>query len=153
MYQVGSIVANVTNGLVIADNLAFRTTKKLELKECNISIYETTEGIYLSDESLAERIEKSDLEYKDNLHLLLGDLDSKSLKLMNLFAKWSSDSNDFTCNVLKSLINIIEKIVEQFFVIDDAEGYEIIFYNYYGEIVMAKCVRIDDLKIQNNTTN
>lgn len=77
LYQIETLKVNITNGLAVTDNLAFKITTKEFIEECDITVYDTTEGIMLSEDKDAVSIEKSEVEFKDNYHLLLGNMDAR----------------------------------------------------------------------------
>ena len=55
--------------------------------------------------------------------------------------------------MLKSIINIMRKIEDEFFTIHDAEGKEIVLYNKEGDIQIASCYKIKEVTLINNTIN
>jgi hypothetical protein len=153
LYQINTVIGNVKKGLVTAENLAFKITKRKNISDCGIMTYETTEGVLLSTDLKAETIEKSNLEFQDNFHLLLGDMDARSAKILNLFSKWNTDANSYICNILRSILKVVERQNNDYFTLYDANGDEMIFYNNYGEIVTAKCVAIDKIIPEVETEN
>ena len=59
---------NITDTAATNNNYLFQMTN--EIKECDIKLYETTEGVLLSSDENAFKLELSELELGERIHLV-----------------------------------------------------------------------------------
>ncbi|CAF0989556.1 unnamed protein product [Brachionus calyciflorus] len=119
-------------------------------KKCYLNITKTTEGILLSESEQAKDLQisiKANLNEKE--HLMLADLDFKSYWIFSIINKMN---NERLCKINNRMTQLFEKMMNEFFIMDDIDGNELVIYNDQGELLVSKCVKINEVNIRNDNS-
>jgi hypothetical protein len=141
---------NQTENLMISNFNLFQITKQTE--ECEMIIISTTEGVFLTNDKKAEKLMKSEVDFQNNFHLTLSDVDLKTYKLLVFTNRIGNFNNKFKCNILKTILNSFKRNFNEFLTIENTKNDELIFYNANGDIKLTKCIEIRKI-IFKNTMN
>jgi hypothetical protein len=147
-YQfIKQLKLNISDNIWSSDDerLVFQSTKR-SLK-CNITMFETTEGFYLTTDKLP-KLTKSDRELKTLHHLILADSDYKELVNMKRISKINKQISENQCRAIKMIINIYNKLHNKYLIVQDANGNEIVLFNNDGLILVAECLNVNNITIK-----
>ena len=118
---------NTTKKLIVKKYNLFQTNKKF--KEGGMEILSTTEGAYLTTSKQAEELKQVDIDYPNKFHLVLDDIDLQYFKLFTIMTKLGTVSQKYQHNYLKILIKNFERKLDEYFILVDPKGEEMLIYN------------------------
>lgn len=138
-------VLNMTikNNIAIAksDNFLFEIINHKE--ECGLTLYETSEGLYLTKTNEAhDAFKKMNNSIRSINHLQLSDFDFKLFQFDKAVAQINKRDSLMFCNVYKSLMHMFQKFYNKYISIHDTLNKEIILYNDLGKILICNCIEI-----------
>ena len=135
---------NITDGIAVTKNQLFQLNSIIN--ECDMNMYTTSEGIYLTDDAKAKLLPKTINDINVENHLILSDIDFRTFKLFNIMIKFSNKISREICLTNENIVeNNLDKY-DEFFVINGLGKNEII-YNNYGELIVTTCISIDEIEI------
>jgi hypothetical protein len=119
--------------------------------ESNISIYKTSEGLFLVDTLILKSNSNINLQNnKDNIQainqLQLAENDFRLQTLMKLHFRWNIQH----CYVMKSLLSICQTLEHHFFKLNDIDGNELIIYSAQGMLYIPHCINVTTIDTINN---
>ena len=130
-------------------NLVFQP-EKIE-KHCNTYLLKTTEGLYLTNESIFYRLsvitEKSINSIKDMIDLTLAENDYIKHQY---FSQKQQEYFDACRNFIETL-NVFSLIDDEFLITQDFRKNNVILYSNGGQIFRPSCTQIDNMKIPYKT--
>ena len=127
------------------NNLLFEIKNKF--KECNLEIYETTEGLYLTSNN-ASFLEKSDNNLKSIDELILADTDANEFKIKSELTK---HLNKESCIQTQNNLILISSFPSGLYKIFDFNNNELIILNKNGNLFFANCLNINAIKFKNTS--
>lgn len=136
---------NQTENLMLSDYNLFQINGKYS--DCNMTIYSTQEGIFLSKASETIELMKSDLDYKNNFHLEMGDIDLKTYKLLAITNKIGGTNQHFQCSIIKTILQNFKKEINNILTITNSKKEEITLINEHGLIKVTNCLELKTLSI------
>jgi hypothetical protein len=145
-YRIKEEKFNITENIMISEFNLFQTTSKNT--ECGMVLISTTEGVYVTENEEADKLIKSDIDYQNNFHLTLGDVDLKSFKLLAIMTKLGMQTQKYQCSTLKTILKNFKKNINEYFVLEDPDGEEMILYNDQGEVKLCRCIEIRKILIK-----
>jgi hypothetical protein len=145
--EIAKMQLNVTNDIYWSDehNLLFQTTSVA--KQCDTLFYETSEQLYLLHESNNLNLISSPRELKTSQHLILSDMDYKHFTMNRQSNERTNKLSEQMCQTLKTLLRIFAKQQNEFLILNDLKGDELILFNNDGLIQIADCKNISRIKV------
>jgi hypothetical protein len=117
---------------------------------CGIKIYTSTEGLFLSEDKLAKTfeigVEDSNLEHE----LTISDFDKKILDVFEYISKVSENNNVKFCSNKKNELRLIQQKINQFSIVSDFKGNQVIIYNLEGDLIRVSCFKFSKVKLDNS---
>ncbi len=119
--------------------------------ESNISIYKTSEGLFLVDTLILKSNSNINIQNnKENIQainqLQLAENDFRLQTLMKLHFRWNIQH----CYVMKSLLSICQTLEHHFFKLNDIDGNELIIYSAQGMLYIPHCINVTTIDTINN---
>ena len=108
-------------------------------KACGIKIYMSTEGLFLSEDMLAEKLEIGVEDINLEHDLTISDFDKKILDVFEYISKVSGNNNLKFCSNKKNELRLIQQKVNQ-----------VIIYNLEGDIIRVSCFKFSKVKLDNS---
>ena len=137
----------IDNNLAYNNNYLFQITGKHT--ECDMEIFDTTEGIYLTKNAEAmNKLEHSVDDVNTEHHLILADSDSKTFKLINKLQETSQKLFETSCFFLLSQLTQISN--HNFFSFQINSNVTIITYKEDDLWIQPKCTEVSEIEFKEN---
>ena len=133
-WQDNSVLIDYNNNIIL------QPTKKIET--CNLTLYYTNEGLYVTSVKDLEILDKSDIKTSSNSNLMdkliLSNIDFNEFNDL----KWLKFVDTQVCTVLQSLLILYTRFEEEFLKVFNSKGEKAIIYTNNGIIYAPECVKV-----------
>lgn len=145
---------NISNQIAISNknNLFLQLTNSIYEPTCKFTVIGTTEGLYITQDTLPKDLNKAAISLNAKSHLTLSDSDYKNYNLFNIITRLNKAENERICELNKQLLRLYEKRPNEFHIIQNKELKPIVIFNLEGEILETTCTKINSIIIHELTT-
>lgn len=131
------------------DNLLFQTAGNFV--QCNITIWQTTQGLYLTQDVRAKSFYAENKDIRTIDDLILADNDFKANKLYKTIWNQNAITNVKLCYLFMNLLRLSHTEEDELFQVFDFQGNEMVLYNHQGTFYIPQCVKIEKINVTANT--
>lgn len=115
---------------------------------CPGDIYETQQGLYLTQSSVIRKYPTINVEQRTVDELILEESDSKNLVIMKLLKELNVRTCRLISNNLKNLARTLDKV---FISVNDVRDNEVVLFIANGRVWAPRCVGINNVTIKNTS--
>ena len=143
---VKEVELNVTKTFAMSKDLFFQI--KREVNECNMKIFESTEGLFFTDNKDSYTLPKSNRDLNLEHHIMLSDVDKKSFNILEIMDNLVMKMQLQYCFLMTNMLDMVAKRVNEYSRIKDSFGGDTYLYNKNGELLVAKCKEVKEIWIE-----
>jgi len=152
-YQVVQrIKLNISGNILSSEdqNLLFQKTG--EKVDCNVTMIETSEGLFITETEIESKIGKSQGELKEMHQFMIADLDFKIAVGADRTTALINKVNLHNCQIMQMLIKAFGKQYNKFIIVSDLTGNEVVLFNNDGLIMIADCTSLERVTLLETMT-
>ena len=142
----------VNNNLIVSnqENLLFQLTA--EFRDCDLDIYSTTSGLFVSTNNDSLKLDKSPMEISTLNELILADIDYKTIKTYKALMENQQVFYQKLCNIFFNSIRTMSKNSDQYITLYDISGEELVIHVKNGIPFIPHCNILESITIKNFST-
>jgi len=148
-FKVKTVIMIGNNHIYFSRNSLVQLERKF--KACNIDIFSTSEGLFLTDDKLARGFSSEEEDVNLEHHLLVSDFDKKILDLLDLMTRFHVSNKLKFCLNQKFHLRSVEASLNKFFTVFDEKGKEWVVFNKEGDFIVAACMNVSRVFLDNTS--
>ena len=130
---------------LLMDNVSTHVFQiKAQLDACNMEIYSTQEGLFLTTDSNAEKLRKGENKIKILNELIFSEIDK------NYYESYVKNKEIYAhmCSYFMALVKSLANIEDKYLIMTSYNDDEIILYSGGGNLFVPACLNIEEIRLE-----
>jgi hypothetical protein len=142
-FQIRTIELNVTDQIAYGEQFVFQIINQLH--QCEMEFLVTSEGLYLTNDIKASKLETSTLDLSMSTHFLLAEMDASTTSILKIIHKQITLLNNQICRLFQQHVSNLQNM--EYMELVGLTEKDIVVFNDYSEIVLTECFEVTSIKL------